>query len=148
MSDDNRRVVERTTHPAHLNRIAAELAERDAAGWSQHVQGKEGKVGAELGEAQSARLDWRKPFDAFRLDADEHIATRLGAADRQLELPGEWRGPFGIPVTVLRVPHFLLEGVPSDAEPSDLRQEAEALLFQLGVRKFRYDRFGLARAQD
>jgi len=103
--DDNRRLVERTTHPALLGRVAAELALRDTAAWTRHVQGKEGAISAELNAARSARLDWRVPFEEFRLDADERIATRLGAADRQVELPGGFVGPFGLPAIIWLTEH-------------------------------------------
>jgi CRISPR-associated endonuclease/helicase Cas3 len=143
--DDNRRLVERTTHPAHLARIEAELVAGDAAAWTRHIQNKDGSVAAELGEAASARLDWATPFEDFRLDADEHVTTRLGAADRQVDLPGEVLGPFGLPVTVLRIPHFLLAGVAAEAGPEDVRQRNGAIHFRLGAQRFRYDRFGLQR---
>ena len=143
--DDNRRLVERTTHPAHLARIEAELAAGDMAAWTRHIQDKEGSVAAELGEAASAGLDWATSFEKFRLDADEHVTTRLGAADRQVDLPDEVPGPFGMPVSVLRIPHFLLAGVSAEAGPEDVRQGDGVICFRLGAQNFRYDRFGLRR---
>jgi len=141
---DNRRLVERTTHPAHLAAIEAELASHDASTWSRHIQGKEGATSAELGAAEIARLDWRTPFEAFRIDPDEHAMTRLGTADQQVDLQGT-PGPFGFPVTVLRVPHFLLDGVPPEAEPTEIHQDAGSVRFRLGAGVFHYGRFGLER---
>lgn len=141
----NRRLVERTTHPAHLERIAAELAARDAAAWTRHVQDNEGKIAAALNEAATAMLDWRCPFDTFRLDSDERIATRLGAKDRQVDLPADLPGPFGSKVAGLRIPSFLLEGVPEEADPEAARRDGDTIRFRLGAQGFRYDRFGLER---
>lgn len=140
----NRRLVERTTHPAHLAAIADELVLRDAAVWSQHTQGKDGSTSAELNVAESNRLDWRTPFEEFRIDMDEHATTRLGTADRQIDLQG-MHGPFGLPVTMLRIPHFLLVGVPHEAEPEEVHEEAGSIRFRLGGKVFCYNRYGLTR---
>ena len=141
----NRRLVERTTHPLHLAAIEAELAARDAAAWTSHIVDKEGAVSAELNAAEAARLDWNTPFEDFRIDNDERVATRLGAADRQVDLPDAVLGPFGVPVSALRIPHFLLDGVSPDAEPIMASQASDTISFRLGGGLFRYDRFGLAR---
>ena len=140
---DNRRLVEATTHPTHLSRIEAELRKADPVTWTRHIHSKEGSIAAARNEAVSAALDWSTPFERFRIDADEHVATRLGAADRQVDLPGAILGPFDLPVTTLRMPHHLLSGVPTEAEPAEQRQEDGAVCFRLGERSFRYDRFGL-----
>ncbi len=143
---DNRRLVERTTHPECLSLIKAELEARDPGQWSRHMQEKEGKTASELNEAEWALVDWRTPFAEFSIDADEHFRTRLGEADRQVEL--SWvNGPFGLPVTSLRIPHFLLSDADANAEsePTDATSADGAIRFHLGSLAFRYDRFGLDR---
>ena len=143
----NRHLVERATHPAHLDRVAADLVGRDAA-WVRHIQDKEGEVVAQRQAAEFATLNWSEPFEAFRLDADanERVVTRLGTQDRLLnlsELRPELRGPFGLPVSTLRVPHYLLDGVPAEAEPEAIEAGAGTIHFRLGARLYRYDRLGL-----
>ena len=141
----NRRLVERTTHPLHLAHVEAGLTARDAAAWTRHIHGKEGSVSAELNAAEAARLDWATPFEDFRIDPDERATTRLGTADRQVDLPDGVPGPFGAVVTALRVPHFLLDGVPPDAEPAIEAVGGGVVLFRLGGTLFHYDRFGLRK---
>lgn len=142
---DNRRLVERTTHPLHLAGIEAELSMRDAAAWTRHVHGKEGSVSTELNAAERARLDWSTPFEAFSIDPDERATTRLGMADRQINLLDGVVGPFGVAVTALRVPHFLLDGVTPDAEPVIKAASGGVISFHLDGALFHYDRFGLRR---
>ncbi len=144
----NRGLVERTTHPAHLERIAADLAARDATAWTRHVQDIEGKTNAAVGEARSAMLDWRRPFETFQIDKDEHLTTRLGAKDRQVDLPDALPGPFGPKVAGLRIPSFLLDGAPEEAEPEAARPDGDAIRFRLGGQEFRYGRFGLERERE
>ena len=145
---DNRRLVERTTHPQNLASIETDLTARDAAAWTQHVHGKEGSVATERNAAERARLDWSTPFEDFSIDPDERATTRLGTADRQVDLPDGVLGPFGMPVTALRVPHFLLEGVSPDAEPVIKAEAGGVVSFCLDEARFHYDRFGLRRERD
>jgi len=145
---NNRRLVERTTHPQHLAKIEAELSARDASAWTRHIQDKEGSISAEMNAAEAARLDWSTPFEDFRIDPDERATTRLGTADRQVDLRDGILGPFGVPVTTLRIPHFLLDGVSPDAEPSMEESTDGVAQFHLDGALFRYDRFGLRRERS
>jgi len=145
---DNRRLVERTTHPQHLARIEADLTMRDAAAWTRHIHGKEGSVATERNAAERARLDWSTPFEDFSIDSDERATTRLGTADRLVDLPDGVPGPFGVPVTALRVPHFLLDGVSPDAEPVIKADAGGVVSFCLDGALFHYDRFGLRRERS
>lgn len=139
----NRRLVERTTHPDHLVRIATELAAESGEAWNRHVQDNEGKLSAALNAAGSAGLDWSTAFRSLRLDEDEHLSTRLGTQDRLLNLRPDLGGAFGTPIGALRVPHFLLAEVAGDTEPTNERQGGSELRFELGSRTFVYDRYGL-----
>jgi CRISPR-associated endonuclease/helicase Cas3 len=133
----NRHLVERATHPVHLAAIAKELVERSPV-WVQHIQTKQGQDIAQVQAATSARLDWCRSFTEFRIDADEHVATRLGAQDRLVSLPPEQSRPFGLPVAMLRVPHFLLGDVPREADPEAILVEGSTVSFRLGPRRFSY----------
>ena len=142
--DANRRLVERSTHPAHLSRIEAELA-ADAAAWVAFLHARSGRGIAQVNDARSARLDWAAPFEELDVPKDERIATRLGAQDLQVDFPGEVHGPFGGRVLRLRIPRFML-GEAADGVPSDVVQDGEGITFTLAERRFRYDRWGLQPA--
>jgi CRISPR-associated endonuclease/helicase Cas3 len=140
----NRRLVEAATHPERLGAIEAELSHRSSA-WNEHFAKGEGKTFAAITAAASALLDRRKPFDQFHIDADERLATRLGARDRLVTFEVPPQGPFGLAVSSLRIPHHLLGDVPEAVLPVGIVETPEGFSFQLGDQMFKYNRFGLVR---
>ena len=140
----NRRLVERTTHPAHLEQIGAEMIAADGAAWNEHFQRNEGEGSAGSQGAAAAILDWRQPFRELRIDNDEQFSTRLGSRDRLVELPSDATGPFGIAVGTLRIACHMLKAVPADAQAIDIHSENNTVRFAIGCRRFVYDRHGLA----
>lgn len=141
---DNRRLVERATHPDRLDAIFAELLAGDA-GWQTWLNQALGKWSGQKQQAGYALLDRNAPFDKLRpFDADDRLATRLGAADRLLSFDPPPGGPFGAPVATLRIPAHLLGGIASEAGPTAiLPAAAGGFTFALGSRRFCYDRLGL-----
>lgn len=136
-------LVERATHPEILAALREELsAPRDPA-WVRHLNEVDGTNRQHALEAGYAVFDRGMPFRDFQV-SDERRATRLGGADRLVLFQPSPQGPFGSPVTALRLPHhWLMEAGPDDM-PSALTEETGILTFQLGSRGFRYDRHGLA----
>jgi CRISPR-associated endonuclease/helicase Cas3 len=146
----NRRLVEAATHPDALAEVEAELAAADPA-WRSHFDRLAGRYFADLDAAHGARLRFDRPFTDFRIEPDEIIATRIGGADRHVPFAGEERplpiGPFGRPVTSLKLPHHLAANIPVDAQPDlvETLGDGDGFTFRLGPRVFTYDRFGLRR---
>jgi CRISPR-associated endonuclease/helicase Cas3 len=141
----NRRLVEAATHPESLVLVERELSLRSLA-WNEHFARGDGKTFAAIAAAASAILDRTKPFDEFQIDPDERLATRLGARDRLVQFEAPPRGPFGLAVSSLRIPHHLITNIPEAAIPAEIVQTSEGFSFQLGDQRFNYDRFGLARS--
>nr|WP_171070162.1 CRISPR-associated helicase Cas3' [Methylobacterium terricola] len=146
----NRRLVEAATHPDALAAIEAELIAEDPA-WRPHFNRRTGRHFADLTAAENARLQFDHPFTDFRIESDETIATRLGAADRHVAFGAEGQplpiSPFGQPVPSLKLPHHVAEKIPVDAQPDLLETlgQGNGFTFRLGPSVFTYDRFGLRR---
>ena len=137
----NRLIVEHATHPDVLLGIENEFVARDSA-WQKKFATVEGEERSEIQQALSALLDHDQPFDTLKFDADERIATRLGAADR-LVVFHPMRGPFGAMVTQLRIPSHMLPPNAADIEASGFFAEEGRIHFCLGAANYRYDRLGL-----
>jgi CRISPR-associated endonuclease/helicase Cas3 len=141
---DNRQLVEHATHPEALAAIEQEMQ----GDWPRLGQELDGLRVAQrsIGHLQTLAFD-RHFSEAGFPDAEQHVATRLGAADRLLTLPDPIAGPFGQPVQQLALRHHQ---VPSDLSPDTQPSELQPLPtggfeFDLGKTRFRYSRFGLAR---
>lgn len=143
---ENRELVERATHPECLQSIEAELGEA----WSRLVQALEGEIAANRTVAMMQTLPYHLPFEDIQFpDEENKVATRLGAADRLVELDPPLPGPFGVDVRQLTVRHHLIRhepGPPASASHPIVR--AGGFEFDLGNTHFRYSRFGLERMQD
>jgi len=144
---DNRELVERATHPEVLDAICNELG----AAWQSFGQKVEGRGGAHASLARQQALPYDMPFiDLNFPDAEEVLATRLGARDRLVLLPQTMIGPFGTEVQQLTLRHHQAPGLSAEVEVTDVNPLADApgFAFQLGPMRFRYDRMGLTRVQD
>jgi CRISPR-associated endonuclease/helicase Cas3 len=140
--DMNRWLVEQATHPEPLAAIETELLARDAA-WRPVL---DRQYAVAIGGSQQAALGLLhrdRPFDEFQIN--ENWATRLGAKDLLAALDPAPPGPFGEPVAVIRVPHFLAAGATSDDVAQIFEMGPGSFSFQLGSARLRYDRFGLRR---
>jgi CRISPR-associated endonuclease/helicase Cas3 len=138
----NRMLVEHTTHPDLLIAIEQEFLQRDPA-WQKKLATVEGEERSEIQQATLALLDRDQPFDKLRFDADERIATRLGAADLLVVLE-PIPGPFGVPVTQLRIPYHMLPPNAADIEAEHIAANQDGFSFSLGPKRYSYNRFGLS----
>jgi CRISPR-associated endonuclease/helicase Cas3 len=140
---DNRELVERATHPDRLALIELELG----ADWAKLGQELDGTRSAAKAVAHLQALPYELPFEDLTFpDAEQQIATRLGAADRLVEFDPPQLGPFGLPVRQLAIRfHMLPPGLANDAQAADIQPLVGGFEFALGARRYRYNRFGLQR---
>lgn len=142
---DNRELVECATHPEALRQIEQELG----AAWLKLGQDIEGKSGGERTMAHLHALPYDKPFEGLTFpDAEQKIATRLGASDRLIEFDPPLPGPFGQDVRQLALRHHMAPDLPLDAAPQRIEPISGGFEFSLGERRYRYSRFGLERLPD
>ena len=143
---DNRELVERATHPEALRQIEQALG----AAWVKLGQDIDGKVGGERTMAQLQALPYDQPFEGLAFpDAEQKVATRLGAADRLIEFDPPLLGPFGLEVRQLALRHHMAPpDLPIDAAPQQTQPISGGFEFSLGKRRYRYSRFGLERLPD
>jgi CRISPR-associated endonuclease/helicase Cas3 len=137
----NRMLVEHATHPDFLDEIEREFLARDPA-WQKKLAAVEGEERSEIQQAILALLDYEQPFDRLKFDSDERVATRLGAADRLITFEAT-PGPFGIPVTQLRIPDHMLPPNSVDVDAGAITAEPGGFSFSLGQNRYSYNRFGL-----
>lgn len=148
--DQNRELVEMTTHPEALQTLVNALGGL----WLNHHQNVGGRHFAHLGLAALNLVDRDAHFGEYsfnRTELDERIASRLGDSDRRVVFTDPVKGPFGAPVHQLNLPGWLARGVGSDPDllPTDLAESDEphghVVRFTFGDRRFVYDRFGLRK---
>ena len=141
----NRLLVERATHPERLDAAATEFTAADPT-WTRHAQEVEGRNIGQRNTANHALLHRGKPFSDFCLAQDEHLSSRLGVLDQQVDL-GDHVGPFGARSGLLRIPSWLIQDDTQELELADLRAADGVIRFTLGSARLRYDRHGLDRDQ-
>lgn len=143
---DCRELVERSTHPEALARLAEQLG----GSWRKHAEQIAGEIGAEgtVARLNAFSLDERYSTLSFSRASDGRIQTRLGEGDRLVELPDVERSPFGEALQHLTIPSWLLKGVEAEATLADVDAQPGTLRFSLGSKPFVYDRFGLQLAGD
>lgn len=148
--EDNRELVEVTTHPEALDRLAETLGGL----WPKHRQTVGGKHFAQAGIAQLNLVDRTQPFGDYsfkRTDLEERIASRLGESDRRVPFEPASTGPFGLPLRLLNLPGWLARGVPADPDlqatnvSSHFTALGRVTRFRFGEEAFVYDRLGLRR---
>ena len=145
--EDNRSLVEAATHPTALR----EYAERLGPPWSNHHADWEAVSLAQAGVAKTVCLDWNRPLPENQPDLDRRAETRLGLLDRRVDFGTPLSGPFGVPIRVLDIPGWWAPSSGNEADalaPSDIEQGSRVVGFRLGAQFFRYDRYGLARAES
>jgi len=133
--------VERATHPEVLHAL-----EGTSQAWAAHGQAVNGKLLARDRAGQLALVDWSKPFGPDCALSEERLSTRLGLSDRLVALPIRTMGPFGSPVSMMRIPGHLAAEIDEDAEPR-VSASGTDLRLRLGHREFVYDRLGLRPAE-
>lgn len=138
----NRRMVESAVHPDRIEALHAELGEE----WAYYWRKVYGKDIADLSAAHLVTLPIHEPFGGFAFPSDEEkIRTRLGAEGAVITFAEPLPiGPFGEPVSSLTLPSHWSHGLDT-REPVTPTRGENGLAFQLGERRFTYDRRGLTR---
>jgi len=150
--EQNRELVEQTTHPEALEKLADQLG----GAWTDHLRRGMGKRLAHVGLADLNLVDRSAHFGEYSFrttDVAERIATRLGEGDRRAVFQPPQLGPFGSTVREMTLPAWLTRGAPGDLLgdpdllPSDVRAETGVLgacvRFSFATLPFVYDRLGL-----
>jgi CRISPR-associated endonuclease/helicase Cas3 len=141
---DNRRLVERTTHPERLEAVAEELGDL----WLEHQRYVLGERLGEEGHSELVTIDRDEPFidNGFVSDID-HIKTRLGNDDWQIDFQDPPDGPLDRPVESLSIPDYWLHDVgqlqDDDLIAESVRTDENSIHFSVAGHRFRYDRLGL-----
>jgi CRISPR-associated endonuclease/helicase Cas3 len=138
---DNRRLVEGALHPE----IAEAIGQEGDATWRNHANDRAGVRYGDADRAKRQSLDLSIPFSklSFPVDA-QSMTTRLGARDLLIDFAPPLDGPFGAPIARVRIPSWLAGGVTPADEPTAITPDGDGWRFDLGPRRFRYDRWGLA----
>jgi CRISPR-associated endonuclease/helicase Cas3 len=151
--DQNRELVELTTHPEALENLANKLGGL----WLEHLRRRQGKELAHRGIADLNVVERHVPFGdySYEDDKDKRIATRLGEGDRRAVFESAPLGPFGAAVRELTLPAWFTQSAPRDllADPDLLPRDVRGDTGELGpcVRftfatlPFVYDRLGLRK---
>lgn len=154
---DNRELVERATHPEVLQTLAQELG----TDWLKHGQDVDGETHAEKVQANLSVLPFSQHFvevddSGYELDPlrfagkEQHISSRLGAADYLLNFKPAQAGPFFQNVALLPMRHHMWpKGESPDAQPVVQTSASDgSFTFTLGTTAYRYSRLGLERITD
>lgn len=137
LPDDNRRLVESTTHPEALAALPPE--------WKAHGAYMEGEFLADVRSADAAVLGGQ-PFGELHYSGpEERVLTRLGKPTYDIPLVPPCPSPFGQSVGRVVIPAFWLGD--GDPPPDAVRGTPTGDGFRVEVhgRSFRYTRFGLER---
>lgn len=138
---DNRQMVEGALHPDVLEKIA----EESGSDWINHANRHAGAVFAEGQSAAQVALDLSQRFtDLLFPDDMTAVTTRLGARDLLIDLDPPLRGPFGQDVRRIAIPGWMVR----DIDPGTTPERIDDRHFQIGPRRFRYDRWGLHMMRD
>ena len=144
----NRELVENATHLAALDRIVEELGEA----WKAHALDVEGKAIAEVQGAGSNVVQRDKSFFhnnrdvLFPSNAEERIRTRLGDEGVEMQFDPPPPSPFDATrrIGTMTIANHLLRGAFPDGPVATTETEG-GFTFDVGDRRFRYDRLGLRR---
>ena len=80
--------------------------------------------------------------------SDERLTTRLGADSRVVDLPVGTQGVFGLPVSSIAIPGWMLAAEDRDAEPIIRALSEPGFTLTLGTSQLRYDIRGLRQVTD
>jgi CRISPR-associated endonuclease/helicase Cas3 len=151
--EQNRELVEVTTHPEALDAIVRSLGPV----WQKHQIRVSGKRLAATGLADLNIVDRRQCFGDYSFketDLPERISARLGESDRRAIVPEPLPlGPFGGRVRELTLPGWLTRRAPKEPELAPTQVEVDSgtsgisVQFAFGPLRFVYDRLGL-RPED
>jgi CRISPR-associated endonuclease/helicase Cas3 len=146
--EQNRHLVEMSTHPEALTAAVARAVEREPAmrdAWEAHGNEVDGKDSAHRTVAKQACMPWDRFFGDPEVcfEPGREFTTRLGEQDRQVEFEEPFpMSPFGNPIRRLTLPaHWVGD---SEQEP-EVRHvpNPDGFTFTFEDKAFRYDRLGL-----
>ena len=139
----NRELVEDATHPQALEALEKTLG----VDWERHGRAIRG-VGLAQGQlAFMHRIAWDQPFGegsaAPRLEEDR-AQTRLGLRDWEIKFAQPVIGPFGLEVSGLRLPAWMVGGEIATSNVMEAGSHGPGeISFNFAGRDFIYDRLGL-----
>lgn len=142
LPNDNRRLVEQATHPGALETLADPR-------WPRYAQEVLGRELEQRRQALGTRIE-NVPFGELHYPGgDERITTRLGEENLIVALAHPMSHCFGTLIRSVSVPHHLLpRGIDRWPEQVEAQTMAGGFSFALGLRRYRYTRFGLERDDD
>jgi CRISPR-associated endonuclease/helicase Cas3 len=140
----NRWLVESGIHSEALDALVASMPAEERGAWQQNRQRVEGDHLAQVGTASSSVLRKDRDFMEQGMETGDRITTRLGADDRLLALPYNIIGPFGVGITRIAVPGWMVRGVDVEARVTvGMAEPGEGLALTYGDRRFVYGAHGL-----
>ncbi len=140
----NRWLVESGIHRDALDAIVETLPTDQREDWYLNRQRVVGNELAQAGSASSNVLRKDRDFMEQPLDDAERIGTRLGENNRLIRFPEGTIGPFGIAITQIAVPFWMLSGVEEEAAVTIVKTRANADFdLHIGARHFVYGAHGL-----
>lgn len=150
--EQNRELVEITTHPEALEKLAGGLGEL----WQKHRNSVYGRSFADRSVARLNLVDRKARFGDYSFDIagrDERIASRLGENDRRAIFEAPMPSPFGGEFRELTIPGWLARDIEEpDVTPTEISVESGSLgpilRFSFGPLRFVYDRMGLRVKED
>lgn len=140
----NRELVERSTHPEAL----AAVVEGHGEVWRKHAARIDGQLLARTRVAKLNMVERDKHFGKYAFpprELERRVQTRLGEADRVLDLP-RFRSPFGAELSQLLLPAHLAYGAGPNETASAIECGSAEVHFNFGPKRFVYDRLGLRHA--
>ncbi len=145
--EQNRELVEKTTHHEALDELADTLGEL----WKKHRNQVWGRLSARQGLAGLNVVDRARRFGDYSFkttDLEERISARLGESDRRAVFAEPPGGPFGIATRELSLPGWMVRDSSNDADTAPVMLGAlpgGGFRFAFGPLRFAYDRLGLRR---
>lgn len=136
LPQDNRRLVENTTHPDALSRLNSQL-------WTRHghlIEGGELALAIAAGNAVALYDEYFGGDDAFAEGAK--VAIRLGADSLHLPLSRPIRTAFGEVMDEVVIPGHLAPSRPDELVTVEDVGDGVAIL-RCGTRQYKYSRYGL-----
>lgn len=147
LPQQNRYLVENTTHPEVLQSITQELK----GPWVYHQQKMEGIALAQRQLAHLNLLDRSIPFgqaDCLFPEQTGEILTRLGEKDRLFRFSEPVSSPFGQELSTLTIPQWMTKNLTFEEPMVNSINIHGQIFFTVDKRKFVYDRLGLRIAND
>jgi CRISPR-associated endonuclease/helicase Cas3 len=134
----NRFLVENAMHTESITKIVTDDT------WQKHSNVIEGIVHAQNQGAVLNLVEWDKEFGEYSFgDVSAQIKSRLGEGDRIADFEREIPSPFGKRFRCLTIPSHWSRGIKEDEKPKVNSEDTTGIVFEIGGRRFIYDRLGL-----